>query len=68
MQKEIPEGTVKCPHCFGTGICKHAVSRHTKQGYWFQCDKCGRGIIAQIDESFSPPVCSVCGGKGIVRV
>jgi hypothetical protein len=60
---------VECIHCQGTGICKEAVhlpgTDETNNISYYECTKCGRGIIAAAGSK--PPVCAICGGKGYNR-
>lgn len=64
---------VKCAHCGGTGMCVRSTIVHPRKNdhttHLARCQLCGDGLEVSTGERHSPPpVCALCGGKGVVRV
>ena len=66
---------IKCVHCNGDGICKHAVLRSgidvkaNDVTQWRECLKCGTGLVVSLVGHEAPyPICAICGGKGYTVV
>jgi hypothetical protein len=66
----IPSAS-RCPHCAGTGLCAQATITTDHSHQWLECETCGKGIPAVVDNDFDThthrPVCSLCCGTGIAR-